>query len=1459
MAQYFEVLSQRESSEQNRHFFSTSDENQQTQQVRYILADESQTFQQQQLVQLSGDQVMLVDGSQQQVQQLVIESNQLTYQQTQNQAQPFMQMSNANAQTRQIFYMESSEVPTQENVQTVIEQTPTMQQAQAQPIVLNHQLGASSNRQTSAQRPLLIRNNSRPTQINMANQPVTNPRAPIPQQVTRSSAVQMRNNVANPLRMRSPSLPQIRTQQPRSVMQQRSAVLGIVAKDSNLVSQEPQLQSSSPLPSSPTVLKQVQKQIGDFEHSQDKNSESPSSGVSQEQLLSSQIVKPDFQKQSPMKSENVDELDDHDPSMNSNPAQMANYKRILEQKQQMTKMGLLSRLPSQIKITQTPQTTPQQQILNQIAELPPPQEHQQQSPMSSQTSLPQQQQILQTGGPASFPATPQLPQRKPRAPARPRNQNAMPRNSGAAKPKAPPRTPQPLHPYPRAMGQQARFPLNQQQQQLANQGPVRKLLNQPQNQVASQKMAQQQQQQQHQPQQQQINDIQQQHAAAPPQSQINYLIPPPTPNRPRQQRPLPSYIPSSQIQQIIENTPLTEEYSDSIRMLVLLENGEQRLITFTLPKEACTIQEILEQVNVPFTPETNIQVTEANTNGINYIVTVGNVTNFGYGEDECQDNIDPSQSPPPAPLPPIVSEQQEMIKPASPEPPKEQPKLVPGKLAVCSYCGYTGEDFNRCARCNRKLPDNVKSIDSPLKNNGQKFSSAEKKSLIGLSPSVPKPTTPIKKKPTKAKPMDNESVVISSDEEEDEKKSAKSVSEQLLKSLGASVTISPVTKEPSLTEMKKHICKDLPETVKSLTMVLKCRTVRVGSYRFAPPEEIIIDSRSVSIKAPPVGTHGEFVTLTINRSEIVKVLVSFNKGLPVVFYYLNVDAAPVIRELLNLQLETGLYYDPISEKDESFKKITLLPDEFLDEQKAIFQQIYGAQPFNIMDELTSKEANDILLKTCPKDGNSCSAGTYTEIKQILFYPPEGPARLTLNTEDYVCLAADQFLNDKIIDFYLKYLWENLPPETQSKVHIFSTFFYKRLTTKPSKANKKSLPHEVDPNLTAAEKRHSRVKNWSKRTNLFEKDFIVVPINENAHWFLAIICFPNLQGMQTFDGKPYVIDVKPKKGKKHKAEKPIPCDDPLLSDKDEAESEASDLESDDSDSSTASAAATNIAASVSITPLPRVKKPERPPIKQPCILIFDSLAGPSRSRVVATLRDYLTVEYKNKIGEERIYNKDSIKGSVVKVPQQTNFTDCGLYLLQFVEHFFKSPIQDYYIPIKSIKTWFEEITVTKKREDIANLIKELMDKNGGNLKLLPDIILPTMNGKLIEKTQQSEEEHESEDMFTDIEDSEMTDPNLANSSLQLNESSEMCQSDESSVANTDVSCSPIKPSIESVSDKGDIVATVMNSNLLRPTFSEFPRITNKDTLNYLKAKRIVRHKQAEGSPEIKKIKFENSTK
>lgn len=61
---------------------------------------------------------------------------------------------------------------------------------------------------------------------------------------------------------------------------------------------------------------------------------------------------------------------------------------------------------------------------------------------------------------------------------------------------------------------------------------------------------------------------------------------------------------------ISANAQKQEEESkerESAKMLVILQSGEQRLITFTLPKECCTVQELLEQVGVPFSADSNIQ------------------------------------------------------------------------------------------------------------------------------------------------------------------------------------------------------------------------------------------------------------------------------------------------------------------------------------------------------------------------------------------------------------------------------------------------------------------------------------------------------------------------------------------------------------------------------------------------------------------------------------------------------------------------------------------------------------------------------------------------------------------------------------------------------------------------------------------------------------------------------------
>uniref|UniRef100_A0A1A9UU88 Ubiquitin-like protease family profile domain-containing protein n=1 Tax=Glossina austeni TaxID=7395 RepID=A0A1A9UU88_GLOAU len=153
-----------------------------------------------------------------------------------------------------------------------------------------------------------------------------------------------------------------------------------------------------------------------------------------------------------------------------------------------------------------------------------------------------------------------------------------------------------------------------------------------------------------------------------------------------------------------------------------------------------------------------------------------------------------------------------------------------------------------------------------------------------------------------------------------------------------------------------------------------------------------------------------------------------------------------------------------------------------------------------------------------------------------------------------------------------------------------------------------------------------------------------------------------------------------------------------SERDEAEGEVIELPSKDCDYDKCSFNAPNNSQSNASGSSTGAKNTaSQQPIKQSLILIFDSLAGASRSRVVDTLRGYLSCECKVKLAEipAPTFNKDNMPGHCVNVPQQNNFTDCGLYLLQYVEQFANDPLRDYRIPINQLANWFDTITLMTK--------------------------------------------------------------------------------------------------------------------------------------------------------------------
>ena len=228
--------------------------------------------------------------------------------------------------------------------------------------------------------------------------------------------------------------------------------------------------------------------------------------------------------------------------------------------------------------------------------------------------------------------------------------------------------------------------------------------------------------------------------------------------------------------------------------------------------------------------------------------------------------------------------------------------------------------------------------------------------------------------------------------------------------------------------------------------------------------------------------------------------------------------------------ESGLWFE-MNSPDETMKRLTILPDKMTDEMKAVIMTLYGS----MIEELDSKQANEILVRSSPKDSkvrqmqmqqiisNSNASmkkmGGVEQAGNVKYcqYPPTGSNSVSVTMEDYYCLEDESFLNDVVIDFFFKWLqFSQLGESDRNRTHIFSTFFYKRLTTRPPKQKNKLHPIEDNVNMSSAEKRYERVKRWTKKVNIFEKDFVVVPINEHSHWFVAVICFPGLDSCVSID-------------------------------------------------------------------------------------------------------------------------------------------------------------------------------------------------------------------------------------------------------------------------------------------------------------------------------------------------------
>ncbi|KAL7997816.1 putative Ulp1 protease family catalytic domain, papain-like cysteine peptidase superfamily [Plasmopara halstedii] len=256
------------------------------------------------------------------------------------------------------------------------------------------------------------------------------------------------------------------------------------------------------------------------------------------------------------------------------------------------------------------------------------------------------------------------------------------------------------------------------------------------------------------------------------------------------------------------------------------------------------------------------------------------------------------------------------------------------------------------------------------------------------------------------------------------------------------------------------------------------------------------------------------------------------------------------------------------------------------------------------------------------------------------------------------LVPGEYLNDNIIDFYLRFLWRHLASWQQQQTYFFTTHFFTQLN------NTKGA---FDSTRVDSNERFARVARWTqKETNLFDKRFLFIPINDSFHWSIAVFCNP---GSAVIKKHRRIIN-------RHvmtTACNPYEREFVNLADGDGG--------SDGIEENAMSAPENDVLGKNCEEEELQASKDDRL-ANPPCLLFLDSLRCHRKKKFTEMLRDYFECEWKARYASsagivsgsyDGFVEDESIvsvfdSGSIIlcepNIPLQRNSSDCGVFLLMY---------------------------------------------------------------------------------------------------------------------------------------------------------------------------------------------------
>ncbi|KAK4104768.1 cysteine proteinase [Parathielavia hyrcaniae] len=305
-------------------------------------------------------------------------------------------------------------------------------------------------------------------------------------------------------------------------------------------------------------------------------------------------------------------------------------------------------------------------------------------------------------------------------------------------------------------------------------------------------------------------------------------------------------------------------------------------------------------------------------------------------------------------------------------------------------------------------------------------------------------------------------------------------------------------------------------------------------------------------------------------------------------------------------------------------------------------------------------------------------------------------RTTVDKEDIPRLDEGQCLNDNLIGYGLQFLFNRFNgrhPDLHKRVYFHNSFFYEKL-----KAGRGAINYDG-------------VKSWTAKVDLLSYDYIVVPVNEHYHWWVAIICNPgkldpDLRRASGEDetsckeAKPdgASSDVEMADVTELQPRSSIPKDNPCL-----VTSDIVDLVSDDKNVSIDQTSRPKSKPTAKSKSGARTYNPE-----DPRIITLDSL-GSTHPQAITLLKKYLLAEFEHKRNKIITDLPPQLGMKAINIPEQNNLCDCGVYLLGYIQPFVQQP--DWFIrtllrketpdwdfnPSHIRKLWRDTIFCEKRRQ------------------------------------------------------------------------------------------------------------------------------------------------------------------